>query len=66
MSQYGNYKSARFEKMVEETEVHRLTCQLIMKSRWASWLPFGWMHNLAASYYARKAQRVYNKQKHHD
>jgi hypothetical protein len=60
MSQYGNYKSALFEKMVEESEIHRITCKLIIKSRWAGWLPFG--HSLAANYYSRKARRIYNAQ----
>lgn len=60
MSQYGNYKSDRLEKAIEEMEMHTICTSLIIKSRWASWLPFGWMHSLAASYYARKARRLYN------
>jgi hypothetical protein len=61
MSQYGNYKNDLTKKMQEEIKVHRLCSKLIIKSWWASWLPFGWMHNLAAVYYARKAKRIYAK-----
>jgi lipase chaperone LimK len=63
MSQYVSYKNALSERMEKEIEIHRLTCKLIMKSWWASWLPFGWMHSLAARYYANKAQRLYDNQK---
>ena len=62
MSQYGNYKNALSEKMIEEVEIHRLCCKLIMESRWASWLPFSWLHSIAARYYARKARRIYKAQ----
>jgi hypothetical protein len=58
-----NYKITLSEKMFEEIEIHRLTCKLIMKSWWASWLPFACMHSLAAKYYAHKAERLYNNQK---
>jgi hypothetical protein len=61
MSQYGNYKSERFEMM--EMEIHAICTDLIIKSWWASWLPCGWMHSLAASYYAKKATCIYTKQK---
>ena len=44
-------------------EVMTICNPLIMKSWWASWLPFGWMHSLAASYYARKARRIYFNKK---
>lgn len=45
--------------VMEELEVHAICTDLIIKSRWASWLPFGRMHSLAASYYAKKARRIY-------
>lgn len=45
--------------IMEELEVHAICTDLIINSWWASWLPFGWMHSLAASYYARKARRIY-------
>lgn len=61
MSQYGNYKGALSEKMIEESDIHRITCKLIIKSWWASWLPFGYMHSLAASYYTRKARCLYKE-----
>lgn len=51
------------DKRAEECEISRLCCQLILDSKWASWLPFGWMHSLAARYYARKARRIYAKHK---
>jgi hypothetical protein len=61
MSQYGNYKSERFEIMT--MEIHAICTNLIINSWWASWLPFGWMHGVAASYYARKARRIYANKK---
>lgn len=51
------------DKQAEEYEINRLCLQLILNSKWASWLPFGWMHSLAATYYVRKARRIYNSQK---
>ena len=48
------------DKQAEECEVNRLCLQLILNSRWASWLPFGWMHSLTARYYAMKARRIFN------
>jgi hypothetical protein len=58
-----NYKNDLAKRMNEEIEVHRLCSKLIMNSWWASWLPFDWMHSLAATYYSRKALQIYNKQK---
>jgi hypothetical protein len=56
------YKKALANNIAEEIEVHAICTGLIIKSRWASWLPFGWMHSIAANYYARKARRIYNTQ----
>lgn len=56
----GNYKTAISNNIMQELEVHAICTDLIIKSWWASWLPFGWMHSLAASYYARKARRIFN------
>jgi hypothetical protein len=49
--------------IMEELEVYAICTNLIINSRWAGWLPFSWMHSLAASYYARKARRIYNAKK---
>jgi hypothetical protein len=45
--------------LMQEMEVNAICTQLIISSWWASWLPFSWMHSLAASYYAKKALRIY-------
>jgi hypothetical protein len=54
---------ALYNNIGQEMEVHAICTNLIIKSWWASWLPFGWMHSLAASYYARKARRIYANKK---
>lgn len=53
----------RKENANDKTEIQAICTDLIIKSWWASWLPFGWMHSLAAKYFANKATRIYNAQK---
>jgi hypothetical protein len=57
----ANYTNSLADYMPEEME-NTIRTNLIMNSWWASWLPFNWMHGLAASYYSRKARRIYNNQ----
>lgn len=49
--------------IMQEMEIHAICTDLIIKSWWANWLPFCWMHSIAASYYARKARRIYSARK---
>lgn len=56
----SNYQNALSNNLMEEMQVHALCTGLIITSWWAGWLPFGWMHSIAATYYAKKARRIYN------
>jgi hypothetical protein len=63
LPRWTGYQSAISNNIMEVVEIHAICTDLIIKSWWASWLPFEWMHNLAASYYAGKARRIYNAKK---